>query len=118
MEEAVERLVVAGHHLRIIANRVSLSKEAAKHGTCMIGGKRYAGLLRGALHARTQLRGAFKQWLVETGRGYNFHCRKTRGHCNGVARESACLIAGASWRHLLHNVALAADSANRHAAPE
>jgi hypothetical protein len=118
VEKAVEPCRVAGHHLVVTRHAGGVSKEAAEHRAGMVGGEWNACRICRHAQALAQLFGAREHGLVETGLRDDVERGQARRHRDRVARQCARLVHRAQRRDLLHDGALAAEGAHRHAAAD
>ena len=118
MEEAVEGFLVAGHALR---RRCAGSSRRSRGRTCrrpICAEKATPCFLRGSDEAVAQRPGLRGQRLVEARRLDQLQRRQTGGHRQRIARQRAGLIDRAERRDLFHDLAPAAEGAERHAAAD
>ena len=67
---------------------------------------------------RRQGVGHGRQALMEVGLAEEFQRGEAGDHRHGISRQRAGLVHGAQWGELLHDVAAAAECADRHAAAD
>ena len=118
MEEALEAFDVAGHHVLEGDDGVGAAEVQAEHAARLGGDEGDAGGIRALLQAVEHARGVGGQFVVETGAADQAQGGQAGGHRQRVARERAGLVDRAQRGNLLHDLALAAEGAHRHAAAD
>ena len=118
MEEAVEALAVAGHHVGKAADAALVGEEQAEHGARLRGGEGDAFGVGGCRHAIQQAGGFFCQRLMEAGFAEQVEGGQPCRHGHRVTGQGACLIDRAQRCQVFHDGFLAAKGAHRHTATD
>lgn len=118
VEEAVEARAVAGHHVGEGDDVVGAAEVQAEHGACLRGDERNAGGIGALLQAGEHARGVVAQLGVEARAADQLEGGQAGGHGQRVTRQCASLVDRAERGDALHDRALAAEAADRHAAAD
>ena len=118
MEEALEALGIAGHHVFEGDDVVGTAEVQAEHGTGLGGDERYACGIGALLQAVEHAAGVVGQLGVEAWAADQLQGGQAGGHGQRVARQGAGLVDRAERGDAAHDFTLATEAADRHAATD
>ena len=118
MEEALEAIGIAGHDVGEGHDVIGAAEIQTEHAADLGGDEGDASGIGAVLQALQHTAGVGAQFVMEAGAADQAQRGQARGHRQWIARQGAGLVDRAKRRDVLHDGALAAKAADRHAAAD
>ncbi|MNB84446.1 hypothetical protein D3C75_313070 [compost metagenome] len=118
VEEALEALNVALHHILIAGHGFGFGEEDAEHAANVVYHQRNTGIFCSLQQTVGQLGGTLSQGGMNTRLRHFVQAGKPGGHGNRVTRQRTRLIHRTGWGQRIHHLFTPAKRAYRHTAAD